>query len=104
MDPLQTAAAWKVFGAGALGGFISLRHFGELTFFWRATIVFGSGVLADVATPFLIEFYELLGRHQAMTGLLVGLFGMSVFAAIIKAVQTADIWAEIKARLPGGKS
>jgi uncharacterized membrane protein YeaQ/YmgE (transglycosylase-associated protein family) len=93
----------KTFIIGAIGGLLSLRFFDGLSWWGRFATVLGGGVIASYGTALALEFLELSAKHEGFLALMIGVFGMSVVAAVIKAVASADLWKEIVERLPGGK-
>jgi len=92
----------QVVFAGAVGALISLRFFDGLATSERwFTFVSGWALASYLAGP-LTAFFEL--THSTMeTGIsmLVGLFGMSLVAAVIKTIRETD-WAGIVKRKTGG--
>lgn len=88
--------------AGAVGSFISLRFFEGLSTPEKWSTFFGGWALgAYIGSP-LSRFLEVDVKVDSGIALLVGLFGMAVVAAIIKAIRDTR-WAElIKARFGGG--
>lgn len=101
---------WELLGisiksliAGTVGGFISLRFFDNLSWIGRVLTVVGGGLLAGYSTPWILEVFEMHGKHDGFVGLMVGLFGMSIISALIKTLNRVDLWEEVKAYLPGRK-
>ena len=100
---------FKTIVGGAIGGFISLR-FNEDLLWWEKWMTFlgGWGLGAWLAPP-LNSYLEIAQRPswEVGTALLIGLFGMSLAAAVIKAIKGLDLIAFIAAALQrytgGGK-
>lgn len=98
----------KTIIGGALGGFISLRFNADLTWYERWITFFGGWGLGAWLAPPLNTYLELNQRAawEAGTALLIGLFGMSFAAAVIKAIKSLDITAIITGainRFTGGQ-
>lgn len=93
----------QVVVAGAIGAFISLRFFDGLGTRDRWLTFVGGWALASYLTGLAHEYFELK-TVSAETGiaLLVGLFGMSVVAALIKVIRETD-WIGIVKRRGGGE-
>lgn len=93
----------KSFVSGAFGGLVSLKFFEGLSWAGRVWTVAGGALIAGYSTQWVIGFLELSEKHEHFMGFVLGLFGMSAVSALIKAITSADLWEEIKARLPGRK-
>ena len=79
---------------GALGAFISLRFFDGLKVPERwGTFLGGWGLAVGLAGP-LTVFFELKPIMEQGLSLAIGLFGMSITAAIIKLIRDTK-WSEI---------
>ena len=91
----------KALIAGAVGSFISLRFFDGLNVFEKWATFGGGALLAGYLTIPAITFMEI-DNHNIEPGisLLIGLFGMSIAAAIIRVIKNTD-WAALLPR--GGK-
>lgn len=78
--------------AGALGAMISLRFHTEILTFSQRAVLVGSGcVAAHYVSPLVIIFFELSHEKGTSIAFLIGLFGMSLAAAIMKAIKHTDI-------------
>lgn len=76
--------------SGAFGSFVSLRFFDGLTTAQKwTTFVGGWGLAAYLAAP-LTAFFELRPALETGISLAVGLFGMSIAAAVIKVIRDTD--------------
>jgi len=76
--------------SGAVGSFISLRFFDGLTTAQKwTTFIGGWGLAAYLAAP-LTAYFELRPALETGISLAVGLFGMSIAAAVIKVIRDTD--------------
>ena len=94
----------KIVLAGLAGSLLSMNFVDELCFKQRVIAVASGGLMAHYVSPW-ISF--LLNEHdyQETIGFFVGLFGMSICAAIFKAIKNSDLWLLVKRRLaPGSDS
>ena len=91
----------KVVVAGAVGSFVSLQFFEGLSREDRWLTFFGGWALAAYLALPLTEFFELKPAMEQGISLAVGLFGMSLAAALIKAIRDTK-WSEIIRRKTGG--
>ena len=94
----------KVVIAAAIGAFISLKFFDNLKTYEKWTTFLGGWALASYLAVPLTSFLELVNvAAEQGIGLIVGLFGMSLTAAIIKVIRDTK-WSEIiKGRFGGGQ-
>lgn len=103
MEPAEIGFApkfWTV-AAGAVGAFISLSFFDGLRRWERwTTFIGGWGLAVFLAQP-LTVFFELQPIMEQGISLVVGLFGMSLAAAVIKLLRNTN-WSEIIRRRFGG--
>lgn len=92
----------QILVAGAVGAFISLRFFEGLNTPERWFTFMGGWGLAAYTTSFLHEYLGLKsGASETGIALLIGLFGMSIVAAIIKIIRDTN-WIAIVKRKTGG--
>ena len=104
MDGILTALGLKlqVIVAGAVGAFISLRFFEGLSTGERWLTFMGGWGTAAYTTGILHEYLELKSiASETGIALLIGLFGMSIVAAIIKVIRETN-WTSIVKRKAGG--
>ena len=80
--------------AGAIGSFVALRFFEKLTPIQKWTTFMGGWALAAYLGTPVTQYFELKPNLEAGITLIVGLFGMSLTAAIIKAIQDIP-WAKM---------
>lgn len=83
--------------AGFLGSVLSMSFVDGMGKTQRAIAVISGSVMAHYLSP-LIAFLFKEGDYQETIGFLVGLFGMSICAAIFRAIQNSDIWGLIYRR------
>lgn len=94
VDPLVETGFWAALGlklvnvaAGAVGAFVSLRFFDNLGTLQKWTTFLGGWGLAAYGGAPLTAYFELKPALETGITLVIGLFGMSLAAAIIKAIQ-----------------
>lgn len=81
--------------AGLLGAMIGLKFAPGLSWFERVTNVAAGAACAGYVTPAAAEVFGLVSAPmQSALGFAVGMFGMSVAAALIEAVRAVQ-WADI---------
>lgn len=90
----------STFLAGIAGSVLSLRFASNLNAWGRATSVAGGAVIAQYGTPLAAHVLRLDDFQQAI-GFFLGLFGLSLVAAIYETVRKADPWGLIMARYGG---
>lgn len=112
VDTIQTTAAAAsaastpdmakaVLLAGFLGGILSMSFVDGMSKWQRAIAVCSGSVMAHYLSP-LIAFLFKEGDYVQTIGFLIGLFGMSICAAIFRAIQNSDIWGLISRRFGRG--
>lgn len=79
------------FLSGLIGGVFSLRWVAEVGWKGRLTTVLFGGVTANYATDPVYAWFGIAGLHPGGVGLLIGLFAMSLAAAIFKAISEANL-------------
>lgn len=84
--------------AGAVGSFISLRFFDGLTMYERWVTFIGGWGIASYGGPPMTSYLELGEKAELFVTLLLGLFGMSIAAALIKVIRETDWRAFIPRR------
>ena len=90
----------KTIIAGAAGSFISLRFFEGLGILEKWSTFFGGALLAGYLTQPVMEFMEIKSQSVGPgVSLMIGLFGMSLAAAVIRTLKSTD-WS---AFIPKGK-
>lgn len=103
LEALFTALGlkFKVVIAGAIGAFVSLRFFDGLKTAERwMTFVGGWAIAAYLAGPVTL-YLELPAAVELGMALGIGLFGMSIAAALIRVIKETD-WTAIFKQKTGG--
>jgi hypothetical protein len=80
--------------AGLIGGVVSLRFFEGLTGWGKVVTALGGAAFANYLAGPASEYLAVSASHEGGVGFVLGLFGMSVAAAGIKAVRDVD-WAGV---------
>lgn len=88
---LDPASAKVVVIAGFLGSVVSMNFVEGMTQKQRLVAIISGMVMSYYLTP-LIAFLFSYGDYKAPIGFLVGLFGMSICAAIFRAIKSSDLW------------
>lgn len=83
--------------AGLIGSLLSLAFIDHMGKRERIIAVISGMVMAHYLAP-LIAFLFNEDKYQETIGFLVGLFGMSVVAAVFRAIQKSDLWGLVKHR------
>lgn len=87
--------------AGIIGGWLSLRFFEGLTRSGKWMTVVGGAAAANYLTAPIIAYFNLgPGSYEGGVGFAVGLFGMSLAAALIQFLRD-DLPAIIRGRFGG---
>lgn len=87
--------------AGAVGAFVSLRFFEGLNLWEKWSTFLGGWALASFLAQPLVLFLEVPSKVESGISLLVGLFGMSLVAAIIRVIRDTK-WSSIIQKRGGG--
>lgn len=101
-EPITSAASVKLFFSPVLfasfvGAVISLRFVRELNKWERFGAVFAGTMIAQYSAPLASHVFGL-EPYEASFGCLIGIFGLSLTAAIYNTIKSADIWGLIMAR------
>ena len=81
-------AKGSAFMAGMFGAMVSMAVIAGP--FWYRFCLFGGGLVSSAyVTPLIVNSFEL-GRSENAVAFLVGMFGMSIAAAIIRTVQDVN--------------
>ena len=70
---------------GFLGALVSLKFIEGMSVWSRASTVLAGALVAAYLTPVVVEWMELSAKMEGGIAFLVGLFGMSMAGAVIKA-------------------
>ena len=84
---------------GVLGALISLKFIDGLNAYQRGTTVIAGAFAAAYSSPIVLETMDLKPTLEGGVAFLIGLFGMSLAGAIIKAMP--GLVAAAKARISG---
>lgn len=79
------------FVSGLLGGVFSLRWVAEGGWLLKSTTVLFGGLAANWWTGPVYSWFGIKGLHEAAVGFMIGLFAMSLTAAIFKAITEANL-------------
>jgi hypothetical protein len=108
LEPIETAVGaigltLKGLVAGAVGAFISLRFFDGLSAWERwLTFMGGWGIASYGGVP-VTEALDLASpKAELFVTLLLGLFGMSIAAAVIRVIRETE-WKSFLSRFRGGQ-
>lgn len=106
LESIESAAAvagltLKGLLAGAIGSFISLRFFDGLSTWERWTTFMGGWAVASYGGPAVTALLSLSPRSDLFMTLLLGMFGMSIAAAVIKVIRDTDWKAIVRGKFGG---
>ena len=87
--------------AGLLGSLLSLSFIDNMGKRQRLIAVLAGMTMAHYLAPLVSHVFSE-DKFEETIGFLVGLFGMSITAAIFKAIQTSNVWSFIMGRWGGG--
>lgn len=88
--------------AGALGALLSLPFHPDVkTFSQRALVVASGSAFAHYVTPLALDYFGTSIERSGSVAFIFGLFGMSITAAIMNAIQHIDLAAIAKSWIPG---
>lgn len=86
------------FIAGFLGSCMSFKFVADLGVFGRMATFIGGMALANIMTPPLADYFHFSEKYFGGIGLMLGVFGMGLIAAVLKLLKDADLWALVRAR------
>ena len=88
---------------GFLGAVVSLKFIENMTWVQRVPTVFGGMLCAAYVTPLVAEMamHSPTARTESAIAFLIGMFGMSIAAAIVKAMP--ELIAAVKDRIKGSR-
>lgn len=90
--------------AGLIGAIVAFPFQKDLKSFSSLIIFFVTGAAcAHYLTGLAAKFFEIEPSSAGGVGFLLGAFGGSLIAAVVRMLQTADIWSVIKSRFGGGQ-
>lgn len=88
--------------AGFLGSVLSLSFVDHMSRKQRAVAVVSGVILAHYIAPLISHIFNEESYVETI-GFLVGLFGMSITAAVFRAIKHSDLWGLIKRRFGGAE-
>lgn len=74
---------------GFLGAVVSLKLIDGLNWWQGTTTVFSGALVAGYGTPLALDYFSLAIKLEPTVAFLIGVFGMSLAAAIVKAIPKA---------------
>lgn len=90
--------------AGMIGAIVAVPFHDELKTPTGRLFFIGTGVAcAYFTTPLAISMYNIDPSLAGGVGFLLGAFGGSILAAVLRAIRGLDVVEIIKARLSGGR-
>ena len=90
IDSIAAALGIKTI-AGFIGGLLSLRFFDGLTFAGKLWTVSGGMAMAFFMTQPIMTYFEWRAdKYEGGVGFIIGLFGMSIAAAGMKAITDIE--------------
>lgn len=87
--------------AALLGSILSLSFIDDMGKRQRCVAVISGMIMAHYLAPLIAHVFNE-DSYQETVGFLIGLFGMSICAAVFRAIKNSDLWGLIKSRF--GKS
>jgi hypothetical protein len=106
---LETLKSWldhaDMIIAGLFGAFVALPFHKDARASRLDAFVFlmSGGVCAHFLTPLVAAQFSIGSGSLGSVSFMLGAFGGSMIAAIIRAIQTADLWALVKSKFGGGQ-
>lgn len=107
MGAIAAALGLKTsFFVGLIGAVVSLAYLPEMkTKGQRAMTALGGACCANWCAPLVVSWFGVQSAGgEASIAFLIGLFGMSLAAAVIKIITDGSLWQVVKSRLPGGSA
>lgn len=101
-EPITSAATAKLLisptiVAGMMGAIVSLRFASHLNWKERVTAVISGAIMSFYIAPWACHYFNLQ-QFEGTVGFMIGLFGLSLTAAVYEAIKKADPWGLIMAR------
>lgn len=97
----KVQAVFDMAMAGAIGALVSLKFHPDVKDFGQRVFTVGSGAaVAHYVTPLALSHFNLPIERAGSVAFLLGLFGMSFAAAVIKAAKNVDLAGWVKSWLP----
>ena len=89
--------------AGLLGSLLSLSFIDNMGKRQRVVAVLAGMTMAHYLAPLISHMFSD-DKFEETIGFLVGLFGMSITAAIFRAIQNSNLWNFVMGRWGGGNT
>lgn len=96
----QFDAPKSVIVAGFLGSVLSLSFIDGMGKRQRAVAIAAGMIMAHYLSPLIAHVFAY-DNYEETIGFLIGLFGMSITAAVFRAIKSSDLWNLIMARWGG---
>jgi hypothetical protein len=93
---------FSVLIAGAVGGLISLQHYGTLTIRGKTAVIISSVFLANYTTYPLLKYFEADESYELGIAVCVGIFGLNIISAANRMLKDTELWQAILDRFVGG--
>lgn len=98
---VQGASTTKaVIFSSFVGGVISLRFIDRMNKKQRCVAILSGMGMAHYLSPVIAYYFKAVDFEETI-GFLIGLFGMSICAALFRAIENSDLWAFIQKRSGG---
>ena len=87
--------------AGLFGSLLSLSFIDNMGLRQRSMAILAGMGMAHYLAPLIAHIFSQ-DNFEETIGFLVGLFGMSITAAIFRAIQNSNLWGFVMGRWGGG--
>jgi len=88
--------------AGFCGAVVSLRFVANLSKWERATTAACGAIIAQYASPLATYEFGIQDHLEPAISFFIGLYGLSLTAAVYETIKKADIWGFIMSRYGKG--
>lgn len=98
IDALLQAAGLKKLTLifGLIGAIAALKWVDAVGIYGRMFAVVTGCAIAQAITPVTLLFFQFNVEYEGGTAFVIGLFGMSIVGAIMKAINSANLWELVK--------
>lgn len=99
MNPIEIRldTTKSVLIAGFIGSILSLSFVGKMGKRQRLASVLSGIAMAHYIAPLIANLFHE-ENYETTVGFLVGLFGMSICAAVFRAIKNSDLWGLVSKR------